>query len=83
MSLTLSLGTHGEELVAAQLRTGRYQSAEHVVTRALEALAETETPGQNRKKTTAEAVAHIRASRKGIRLDGLRIADLIHEGHRY
>jgi hypothetical protein len=35
------------------------------------------------RKTIAEAVAHIRESRKGITLGGLRIKDLIHEGHRF
>ena len=36
-----------------------------------------------RKKTPAESIAHIRQSRKGVTLGGLKIKDLIHEGHRY
>ncbi len=83
MSMTLSLGPRSEELVAAQLRTGRYQSAEDVVTRALETLAGTEPTEPRARKTVAEAIAHIRESRKGVRLDGLKVRDLIHEGHRY
>ena len=39
MALTLTLDPHGEQLVAAHLRTGRYHSPEEVVTRALETLA--------------------------------------------
>ena len=81
--MTLSLGPRSEELVAAQLRTGRYQSAEDVVTRALETLAGTETVEPRARKSVAEAIAHIRESRKGVRLDGLKVRDLIHEGHRY
>jgi hypothetical protein len=83
MSLTLCLGTRGAQLVAAQLSTGRYDSAEEVVTCALETLAGKEPSAPQPKKTPAEAVAHIRASRKGVTLGGLKIKDLIHEGHRY
>ena len=83
MPLTLTLDPHGEQLVAAHLRTGRYQSPEEVVTRALETLTEKEPPAPQRKKTPAEAVAHIRESRKGVTLGGLRIKDLIHAGHKY
>jgi Arc/MetJ-type ribon-helix-helix transcriptional regulator len=83
MALTLTLDPHGEQLVAAHLRTGRYHSSEEVVTRALESLAEKEAPATQRKRTPAEAVAHIRESRKGVTLGGLKIKDLIHEGHKY
>ena len=73
---------HGEQLVAAQLRTGRYHSPEEVVTRALEPLAEREPP-PTRTMTPAEAVADIRELRKGVTLGGLRIKDLINEGRKY
>jgi hypothetical protein len=43
----------------------------------------TEPATQKRKRTPAEAVAHIRESRKGVTLGGLTIKDLIHEGHKY
>jgi Arc/MetJ-type ribon-helix-helix transcriptional regulator len=83
MPTTLNLDSHGERLLAAQLRTGRYHSPEEVVTHALETLAEKEPPGGERKKTAAQAVAHIRESRKGVTLGGLHIKDLIHAGHKY
>jgi Arc/MetJ-type ribon-helix-helix transcriptional regulator len=84
MSLTLTLDPHGEQLVAALLRTGRYQSAEEVVTRALETLAEKEPAGvPSWTITPAEAVADIRELRKGVTLGGLRIKDLINEGRKY
>jgi Arc/MetJ-type ribon-helix-helix transcriptional regulator len=83
MPLTLTLDPHAEQLVAAHLRTGRYRSPEEVVARALEILAEKEPSAIERKKTPAEAIAHIRQSRKGVRLGGLKIKDLIHEGHKY
>ncbi len=83
MPLTLTLDPHGEQLVAAHLRTGRYQSAEEVVTRALETLAEKEPLSNERKKTPAEAVADIRELRKGVTLDGIKIKELINEGRKY
>ncbi len=51
-----------------------------IVGRALEILSE-QQPVENRK-TASEAVAHIRAARRGITLGGLKIKDLIHEGHK-
>ncbi len=83
MLLTVTLDPHSEQLVQAHLRTGRYHSPEEVVTRALETLAEKAPPAPQRKKTPAEAVAHIRQSRKGVTLGGLKIKDLIHKGHKY
>lgn len=43
---------------------------------------ENDPPPTQQKKTAAEAVAHIRESRKGVTLGGLRIKDLIHAGHK-
>jgi Arc/MetJ-type ribon-helix-helix transcriptional regulator len=83
MPLTLTLDPHGEQLVAAHLRTGRYHSPEEVVTRALETLTEKELPTIERKRTVAEVVEHIRESRKGVTLGGLKIKDLINEGRKY
>jgi hypothetical protein len=83
MPLTLTLGPHGEQLVQAHLRTGRYRSPEEVVTRALETLAEKEpTPVPTTPMTPSEAVADIRELRKGVTLGGLRIKDLINEGRK-
>jgi hypothetical protein len=84
MPLTLTLGPHGEQLVAAHLRTGRYNSPEEVVTRALETLAEKEPPTlPARTMTPAEAVADIRELRKGVTLGGLGVKDLINVGRKY
>jgi Arc/MetJ-type ribon-helix-helix transcriptional regulator len=84
MSLTLNLDPHGEQLIAAHLRTGRYHSPEEVVTRALETLAEKDPPAvPNRTMTPSEAVADIRELRKGVTLGGIRIKDLVNEGRKY
>jgi hypothetical protein len=84
MALTLTPDPHGEQLVAAHLRTSRYHTPEEVVTRALETLAEKEPPMvHTQTMTPAEAVADIRELRKGVTLGGLRIKDLINEGRKY
>jgi Arc/MetJ-type ribon-helix-helix transcriptional regulator len=84
MALNVTLGAHGEQILDAYLRSGRYHSAEEVVTRALETLAEKEPPALQRKTTPAEAVADIRELRKGVTLGGMKIRDLIsHERPRH
>jgi len=80
--MTVTLTLHGEQLLRAALGREPGSAPEEVLERALESLAENE-PQPQRKKTAVEAVAHIRDSRRGITLGGLRIKDLIHEGHKY
>lgn len=58
-------------------------SVEAYVERLAHQAAQSEAPPQTPKRTPAEAVSHIRESRKGVTLGGLRIKDLIHEGHKY
>jgi Arc/MetJ-type ribon-helix-helix transcriptional regulator len=85
MSTTIRLTPHGEALLQKQLEKGSYRSPEEVVERALETLAENseQTRVAPSKMTPAEAVADIIKNRKGVTLGGLRIKDLIHEGHKY
>jgi Arc/MetJ-type ribon-helix-helix transcriptional regulator len=85
MSTTIRLTPHGEALLQKQLANGQYRSPEEVVERALETLAEN---GEQSRlgastMTPAEAVADIQENRKGVTLGGLKIKDLIHEGHKY
>ena len=79
--MQVTLTPHGEELLKDQLARHAGYSPEQILERALETLAA--QPPAERKKTPAEAVAHIRESRKGVTLGGLKIKDLIHEGHKY
>jgi hypothetical protein len=80
MSLTLNLDPHGEQLVAAHLRTGRYHSPEEVVTRALETLAEKEPPTAP-AKDVVEAIERLKVFGKthGLSLRGMTIRELRHE----
>jgi hypothetical protein len=81
--MTVTLTPHGEELLRAALVREPGRAPEEVLERAPETLAENEPPLAPRKKTAVEAVAHIRDSRRGVMFGGLRIKDLIHEGHKY
>ena len=77
--MNIYLTPHGEKLLQGQLAHGPYHTPEEVIERALENLASAVAPSAS-GKTPAEAAAHIRASRKGVRLGGLKIRDLIAEG---
>ena len=83
MSVMVILDPHSEQLLAAQIRSGRYSTPEEVISRALETLAEKEPPANPQRKTPAEAVADIRELRKGVTLGGLKIRELINEGRKY
>jgi Arc/MetJ-type ribon-helix-helix transcriptional regulator len=83
---TIRLTPHSEELLQKQLTRGPYQSPEEVIERALETLAQKEPiPVQvgTAIKSPAEAVVNILEIQKRNRLGGLKIKDLIHEGHKY
>jgi hypothetical protein len=83
---TIRLTPHGEELLQKQLARGPYRSPEEVIERALETLAQKEShpsPPGPLTKTPAEAVADILEIQKRNRLGGLKIKDLIQEGHKY
>jgi Arc/MetJ-type ribon-helix-helix transcriptional regulator len=83
---TIRLTPRSEELLQKHLSRGPYRSPEEVIERALETLAQKESLPVHvdpAAKSAAEAVADILELRKGVRLGGLKIKDLIHEGHKY
>jgi Arc/MetJ-type ribon-helix-helix transcriptional regulator len=83
---TIRLTPHSEELLQEQLARGLYSSPEEVIERALETLAQKESAGLSSGPSTmtpAEAVEDILEIQKRNRLGGLKIKDLIHEGHKY
>lgn len=85
MSTTVRLTPHCEALLQKQLANGSYRSPEEVVERALETLARDDEQSHPTASmmTPAEAIADIQQNRKGVTLGGLKIKDLIHEGHKY
>jgi Arc/MetJ-type ribon-helix-helix transcriptional regulator len=83
---TIRLTPHSEELLQEQLTRGPYRSPEEVIERALETLAQEQAIPFHlgpSTKSPAEAVADILEIQKRNRLGGLKIKDLIHEGHKY
>ena len=83
--MNVVLDPRSERLIEQQLRAGRYHSPEEVVARALETLAERE-PSDSEENTRRRAVQDMLefANKHRFTLgEGLRIRDLIHEGHKY
>jgi hypothetical protein len=80
--MNIHLNPHSQQLLKEQLAHGPYRTPEEVIERALENLAAVSIPAA-RKRTPAEAVAHIRKSRKGVRSGGLKIREMILEGRKY
>jgi Arc/MetJ-type ribon-helix-helix transcriptional regulator len=78
--MNIQLSPHSEELIREHLAQGNFHSPEEVIEKALEQMPANPVM---RPKTPAEAVAHIRESRKGVRLGGLKIKELIAEGRKY
>ncbi|OFV96976.1 MAG: hypothetical protein A3F68_05705 [Acidobacteria bacterium RIFCSPLOWO2_12_FULL_54_10] len=86
MDSTIRLTPHSQELLEEQIARGPYRSPEEVIERALESLALRESVHSRRGPSAispAEAVSAILEIQKRNRLGGLKIKDLIHEGHKY
>jgi Arc/MetJ-type ribon-helix-helix transcriptional regulator len=83
--MDIHLDSRGEHLIEQQLRSGRYHSPEQVVVSALEALNQSEqapTQDDERRRAVQEMLAF--AGKHHLTLgEGIRIRDLIHEGHKY
>jgi len=81
---TITLTDHGQELLSKELARRPGESPERVIERALEALQDRETQdSQMAAQECRDAASTIRELRKGVTLGGLKIRDLIREGHKY
>ena len=79
--MNVRLTSHSERLLKLQLLHGGFRSPEDVVERALELLAEKASPTETgSKNSAAHALAEI-LDRKGVTIGGIRIKNLVHEGH--
>ena len=85
--MQVTLTPHGEELVEAALARGLGRSPEEVVERALETIAHEEPVlSEGEKERRRQAVDAMRAFSEKHRLTlgpGVKIKDLLHEGHKY
>lgn len=82
--MDIHLDSRGKHLIEQQLRSGRYHSAEQVVVSALETLTEDAYPrtDDERRKAVQDMLAFADKHRLTLG-EGIRIRDLIHEGHKY
>lgn len=82
--MNVRLNRHSEELLREQMAQGDFRSPEEVLERALAVLAEKSLAqsSTNGEKTPLDAVEDIFELRKGVRLGGISLKSLIHEGHR-
>ena len=81
--MTIILKPDTERLINEELKRGHYKDAEEVIQRALETLHATHQVSPSPVQECQEAATRIRELRKGVTLGGLKIQDLIHEGHKY
>lgn len=79
--MNVRLTPHSERLLKERLLQGGFRSPEEVVERALELLSEKLSNSEGgSSNTAAHALAEI-LGRKGVTLGGIRIKNLVHEGH--
>ena len=84
--MQIRLTPEQEQLVQDQLKTGHSRTVEEVIAKALQALREKEQSSTNVSSNGAqrEAVREMLAfaEKNRVRLEGLSVKELIHEGHR-
>ena len=83
--MDIHLDSRAEHLVERHLRSGRYHSAEQVVVSALEALNRDDqdfAQNDERRRAVQDMLAFSEKHRLTLG-KGVRIRDLIHEGHKY
>ena len=80
--MTINVKHETERLVQEELRNGHFRSVDEIIVEGVQARREGKPSSRTvRRKTPAEAVAHIRERRQGNRLSaGVTIKDLINEG---
>lgn len=81
-AMTINLKPETEQLVREELQNGHFRSVDEMIVEGVQARREGKPLSRElRRKTPAEAVAHIRELRQGNRLPaGVTIRDLTNEG---
>ncbi len=80
--MDIQLTPEQEKIIKDKLDSGEFQSAEQVIGQALQSLRQSAATPSN--GTQREAVREMLAfvEQNHVRLDGISVKDLIHEGHR-
>jgi putative addiction module CopG family antidote len=84
--MNISLTPEQERIVKNELKSGRFHSAEEVIGEALQVLSQKEmsTAAATSNSAQREAVREMLAfvEKNSVRLEGISVKELIHEGHR-
>ena len=84
--MNITLTPEQERIVRDELKSGHFRTAEDVISHALEALREKEqaSPSLGANGAQREAVPEMLAfvEKNRVRLEGVSVKELIHEGHR-
>ncbi|MGB6198323.1 MAG: hypothetical protein WA871_06510 [Candidatus Acidiferrales bacterium] len=84
--MNINLTPEQEHIVKEELKSGHFGSVEEVIGEALQALHQKEqssarvAPGGAQREAVREMLAFVEKNR--VRLEGVSVKDLIHEGHR-
>jgi hypothetical protein len=84
--MTINLTPEQEQIIKAELKSGRFRTAEDVIAQALEALRKKEptsspaTDGDKHREAVREMLRFVEQNR--VTLQGISVRELIHEGHR-
>ncbi len=84
--MNINLTPEQERIVKDELKTGHYRTAEEVIGEALQVLREkeqssgTDASNEEQREAVHEMLAFVERNR--VRLEGVSIKELIHEGHR-
>jgi putative addiction module CopG family antidote len=85
-AMNIKLTPEQESIVKDELKSGHFRSVEEVIGEALQVLREKErsstasAPNGARREAVREMLAFVEKNR--VRLEGISVKDLIHEGHR-
>jgi Arc/MetJ-type ribon-helix-helix transcriptional regulator len=86
MAMNIKLTPEQETIVRDKLKSGNFRTVEEVVGEALQILREkdqpstTSVPNGAQREAVREMLAFVEKNR--VRLEGVSVKDLIHEGHR-
>lgn len=82
--MKIDLTPEQEEIVKGELKSGHFRTAAEVIGEALQALREREQTAKPRNGAQREAVREMLefVEKNHVRLEGITVKELIHEGHR-
>ena len=82
--MKIDLTPEQEEIVKEELKSGRFRTAAEVIGEALQALREKQQPAKPGNGAQREAVREMLefVEKNRVRLEGITVKELIHEGHR-